>query len=60
MRKLLLTPILTLSLAAGMSAAEDQEDHGETDITKLSDEQISKRLENPLTNLLSLLNIRSS
>ena len=34
--------------------ANAEEDHGETDISKLSNEEISKRLENPLTNLWSI------
>jgi len=37
-----------------MAVAEDPEDHGAIDITKLSDEQISKRLKNPPTKLWSI------
>jgi hypothetical protein len=41
-------------LVACTHVAADAEDHGETDISKLSNEEISKRLENPLTNLWSI------
>lgn len=40
-------------LVVGSTASAGQE-HGETDISKLSNEEISKRLENPLTNLWSI------
>lgn len=41
-------------LAASACTAADTGEHGETDISKLSNEEISKRLENPLTNLWSI------
>jgi len=43
-----------LALFAGPFCIASTEEHGETDISKLSNEEISKRLENPLTNLWSI------
>lgn len=45
--------LLALSLIIPAVDADD-EDHGETDLGKLSNEEIGKRLENPLTNLWSI------
>jgi hypothetical protein len=50
----LISVLLCLGLSTGQAIATDRLEHGETDITRLSNEEISKRLENPLTNLWSI------
>lgn len=48
-------PLTVLLLSfPGYLCASESDSHGAADISKLSNEQISKRLENPLTNLWSL------
>lgn len=41
-------------LLSTLASAEEEDVHGAADISKLSNEEISKRLENPLTNLWSI------
>ena len=46
--------LLLMFLILSLPLHAEDEEHGETDISKLSNEEISKRLENPLTNLWSI------
>lgn len=48
------TPLLIMLLMSTLVFAEEEDVHGAADISKLSNEEISKRLENPLTNLWSI------
>ena len=54
LRLLILLSLLFAASTLADELADEIEEHGETDISKLSNEEISKRLENPLTNLWSI------
>ena len=54
MRVIRSVALATCLLFSFVTASADEAEHGETDISKLSNEEISKRLENPLTNLWSI------